>query len=502
MIAKVLSGGLWGIEAFPVEVEVDIGRGLPCFTIVGLPENSVREARERVRSAFSNSGYEFPMRKITVNLAPADVRKEGAFYDLPIAIGIMVGMGVLSQEAVSEFFIAGELSLDGKVKAVRGALSFAIGCKASDRKKMILPLESAREASVIDGIEVYGFEFLHHCVEFLKGERRVETVKSDFFLSSDQREYEVDMSEIKGQMLAKRAIEICCAGNHNLLMTGPPGVGKSMLAQRIPTVLPPLTFEEMIDTTRVYSVRGMVKDGLMKKRPFRAPHHTISDIGMIGGGNPPLPGEISLAHNGVLFLDELPEFDRNVIEALRQPVETGEVWITRASRSVRYPARFMLVAAMNPCPCGYLGDPKRECRCSPRDIRKYRKKVSGPIIDRFDLHVYLHPLSYEDLASEKPSESSATIRARVERAREVQRRRFNGSKWNSEMKPREIKKYCMIDEEGKRLMLSAMEKLSLTARGYFKTLKVARTIADLEGSEGIKAHHIAEALQFRLPHNE
>jgi len=502
MIARILSGGLWGIDSFGVDVEVDIGRGLPSFTIVGLPESSVKEARERVRSAFSNSGYEFPMRKITVNLAPADVKKEGGFYDLPIAIGIMVGIGLISQDVVREFFIAGELSLDGKIKGIRGALSFAIGCKKSGIKKIILPLPSADEASVIDEIEVYGFETLHQCVEFLRGERVCDPVKFNgtFY---EEKEAEVDMSEIKGQVNAKRAIEICAGGNHNLLMIGPPGVGKSMLAQRIPTVLPEPTFEEIIETTQIYSIRGLLKGGLLKRRPFRAPHHTISDIGIIGGGNPPMPGEISLAHNGVLFLDELPEFDRNVIEALRQPIESGEVVITRASRAVKYPARFMLVGAMNPCPCGYLGDPKRECRCSHKDIRRYRKKVSGPIIDRFDLQVQLPPLSYEELSSTSSSENSSDIRKRVEMARKRQIERFGCVKWNSDMKPKDIKKFCPLDDKSKSILASAVEKLGLTARGYFKTIKVARTIADLENSEDIKSIHIAEAIQFRIsPYSE
>jgi magnesium chelatase family protein len=497
MIAKVLSGGLWGIDSFNVEVEIDIGRGLPSFTIVGLPESSVREARERVRSAFVNSGYEFPMRKITVNLAPADVKKEGSFYDLPIAIGIMVGIGLISQDVVREFFIAGELSLDGKLKGIRGALSFAIGCKKSGIKKIILPLPSADEASVIDGIEVYGFESLHQCVEFLRGERLNEPLKFKGTFD-DERVVDVDMSEIKGQINAKRAIEICAAGNHNLLMIGPPGVGKSMLAQRIPTVLPAPTFEEIIETTQIYSVRGLLKGGLLKRRPFRAPHHTISDIGMIGGGNPPMPGEISLAHNGVLFLDELPEFDRNVIEALRQPMESGEVIITRASRAVRYPAKFMLVGAMNPCPCGYLGDPKRECRCSYKDIKRYRKKVSGPILDRFDIQVQLPPLSYEELSSTSSSETSLEIRKRIEMARKKQVERFGCAKWNSDMKPKDIKKFCPLDEKSKSILASAVEKLNLTARGYFKVIKVARTIADLDNSEEIKSIHIAEAIQFRI----
>ncbi len=502
MIARILSGGLWGIEWFRVDVEVDIGRGLPSFTIVGLPESSVKEARERVKSAFSNSGYEFPMRKITVNLAPADIKKEGAFYDLPIAIGIMIGLGLISQEVAKEFFIAGELSLDGKIKGIRGALSFALGLKKSEIKKAIFPVSSSYEASIIDGIEVYGFSALHECVEFLRGERICEPVKPNE-ISEGEKEPEVDMSEIKGQVQAKRAIEICASGNHNLLMIGPPGVGKSMLAQRIPTLLPEPTFEEIIETTQIYSIRGLLKGGLLKKRPFRAPHHTISDIGIIGGGNPPMPGEISLAHNGVLFLDELPEFDRNVIEALRQPIETGEVIITRASRAVRYPSKFMLVGAMNPCPCGYLGDKKRECRCSHKDIRKYRKKVSGPILDRFDLQVHLPPLSYEELSSTSPSETSSEIRKRVEMARKRQVERFGCVKWNSEMKPKDIKKFCPLDDKSKTLLKSAVEKLGLTARGYFKTIKVARTIADLDNSEEIKSAHIAEAIQFRIsPYSE
>lgn len=497
MIAKVLSGGLCGIESFHVDVEVDIGRGLPSFTIVGLPESSVKEARERVRSAFSNSGYEFPMRKITVNLAPADVKKEGAFYDLPIAIGIMVGMGLISQGVLKDFFIAGELSLDGKLKDIRGSLSFTIGCKRWRIKKIILPLSSAYEASVIDGVEVYGFELLHQCVEFLRGERVCEPVKFNGVFEEGNPS-DVDMSEIKGQFHAKRAIEICAGGNHNLLMIGSPGVGKSMLAQRIPTILPEPTFEEIIETTQIYSIRGLLKFGLLKKRPFRSPHHTISDIGMIGGGNPPVPGEISLAHNGVLFLDELPEFDRNVIEALRQPIENGEVVITRASRAVRYPAKFMLVGAMNPCPCGYLGDPKRECRCSHKDIRRYRKKVSGPIIDRFDLQVQLPPLSYEELSSTSSSENSLEIRKRIERARKKQIERFGAPRWNSEMKTREIKRFCALDDKSRTLLASAVEKLGLSARGYFKILKVARTIADLDGSDDVKSFHIAEAIQFRI----
>lgn len=501
MVTRVLSGGLWGIDAFPVEVEIDMGRGLPSFTIVGLPEGAVREARERVKSALKNCGFEIPLKRIIVNLAPADVRKEGSFYDLPIALGILAGSKVFNPDVLKDFAVVGELSLDGEMKRIRGGLSFAISALSWGVQSLILPISSAREASAVEKIRAYGFENLPQCITFLRGDASFSPVKCEDS-ADDGYNYSVDINDVRGQFHAKRALEISAAGGHNVLMIGPPGAGKTMLARRLPTILPPLTFDEKVEVTRVYSVKGLTSGRLVQTRPFRAPHHTISDVGMIGGGNPPSPGEVSLAHTGVLFLDEFPEFDRNVIDSLRGPVEDGEVCVVRAARAVIYPARFILVSAMNPCPCGYLGDNKKECRCTSKEIRRYRRKLSGPILDRFDIQVEVPPLDYIQISEENKGESSSEVRERVMMARRRQIERFGGVMWNSRMGPKEIKKFCDVNNVGREILLKAVEKLGLSARAYFKVLKVSRTIADLEGSERIESHHIAEALQFRLTRGE
>ncbi|MBI3804660.1 MAG: YifB family Mg chelatase-like AAA ATPase [Nitrospirae bacterium] len=501
MLAKIFSAVLYGIEALPIDVEVDLSQGLPLLNIVGLPDLAVKESKDRVRAAIKNTGFHFPIKKITINLAPADLKKEGAAFDLPMALGILAADGVLKEARLEDYLIVGELSLDGKIKEVKGALAMAILAKRIGKRGLIVPAKNGPEAAVVSEIEVLGVETLPQVVEFLNGSLTlppVETPLSPLFAA--QALYGEDFSEVRGQAHAKRALEIAAAGGHNLLMVGPPGSGKTMLAKRFPTILPNMSFEESLETTLVHSIFGLLCDQpLIVSRPFRSPHHTVSDAGLIGGGQVPRPGEVSLAHNGVLFLDELPEFRRNVLEVLRQPLEEGRVTIARASASLTYPSQFMLVAAMNPCPCGYLTDPTRSCSCTPMAIQRYRAKVSGPLLDRIDLHIVVPAVPFRDLTTEAEDESSETIRKRVLAAREIQRARYEkeGIRCNAQLRPRQIKKHCQIDVPSRRLVELAMERLGLSARAYNRILKVSRSIADLDQRERISAADISEAVQYR-----
>jgi magnesium chelatase family protein len=502
MLAKVLSGAIIGIDAYIVEVEVDIAQGLPVFATVGLPDGAVKESKERVKSAIKNSGYDFPPKRITVNLAPADVKKEGAGFDLPIAVGILSALEVVSVSLLDDYLLLGELSLDGRIKPIRGALSLAMSARENGKKGVLLPKENAEEAAVVQGIEVLGVEVLSEAVDFLNGQKAIPPTKVDLQeIFRRERQYSDDFNEVKGQEHVKRAMEIAAAGGHNLIMIGPPGAGKTMLAKRIPAILPDLSFDESIEITRIYSVMGLLPphSSLIAARPFRSPHHTISDAGLIGGGQIPKPGEVSLSHHGVLFLDELPEFKKNVLEVLRQPLEEGRVTISRALSSLTFPSSFMLIAAMNPCPCGFYTDPNRECTCTMPQILRYRSKISGPLMDRIDLHVEVPAVKYRDLTGDTSGEDSETIKTRVNQAREIQRGRFTGKKIysNAQMTPRHLKKFCQIGETSKTLLEQAIDKLGLSARAYTRILKIARTIADLEGVEDIATHHISESIQYR-----
>jgi magnesium chelatase family protein len=502
MIAKTYTCSVLGIEAFLVEVEADIANGLPGFFTVGLPDNIVKESKDRVKAAIQNSGYPFPFERITVNLAPAALKKEGAGFDLPIAIGILAALGIVDAQKAAKMIFCGELALDGRVKPIAGCLSMAIQARDSGYGDIIVSAENAREAAVMDAVRVRPAKHLSEVVEYLNGRAELEPYHVDIdSMWNEGAIDELDLEDVKGQEHAKRGLEVAAAGNHNVLLVGPPGSGKTMLAQRVSGILPPLSFEEAIETSKIFSVAGILNNSpLVVHRQFRSPHHTISDAGLVGGGHIPKPGEVSLAHNGVLFLDEFPEFRRNVIDLLRQPLEDGQVTIARATVALTYPARFMLIGAMNPCPCGYAGDPVKPCTCPARSVIKYRGKISGPILDRIDLHVEVPSIKYEQLREGSgKAEKSASVRERVSQARRIQLNRFSadGIYSNSQMRPKHLKKFCQLDAAGHSVLERSVEQLGLSARAYHRILKVARTIADLDAKEDIAKGHLMEAIQYR-----
>ena len=503
MLSKAKTCVLYGLDGYEIDVETDLSGGLPNFSIVGLPDASIKESKERVRSAIKNSGYKFPVSRITVNLAPANLKKEGSQIDLPVAAGILAASRIIKNEISENTCIIGELSLDGKINAVQGALPMVISMRNNGFKNVIIPDDNKEECGVIKGINIFPVENLNYLVDFLNNDTVIEPYIMKYERNKDDidyTDYNEDFSEIKGQPEMKRAVEIAAAGMHNILLLGGPGSGKSMIAQRIPTILPDLTFEESLEVTKIYSISGMLNNkGLIKKRPFRSPHHTSSRAAVAGGGSKPSPGEVSLAHYGVLFLDEMPEFPKSVLEVLRQPMEDGKITVSRANGSFVFPAKYMLVGAMNPCPCGYLGDSNHECSCNQKQIDKYLSKISGPLLSRIDIQLEVSPVKYEDLKDNREEESSEDIKKRIIRVRKIQEERYRkiGILTNSELSGKNIIKYCKVNKESEIMLKAAFETLGLSARAYNKILKVSRTIADLAGKENIETHHIAEAIQYR-----
>lgn len=503
MLVKVYAAALQGIDATIVTIEVNSSRGIKFF-LVGLPDSAVKESHERIISALQVNGYRFPSRQIVVNMAPADIRKEGSAYDLPLAIGILASAGEVSEEKLSRYLIMGELSLDGSLQPIKGALPIAISARSQGYEGFILPKQNAREAAVVNNLHVYGVENIKEVIEFFNGERELEptivNTREEFF--QHQSNFPYDFADVKGQESVKRALEIAAAGGHNVIMIGAPGSGKSMMAKRLPSILPPLSLSESLETTKIHSVAGKLSknDSLIATRPFRSPHHTISQVAMVGGGSNPQPGEISLAHNGLLFLDELPEFNRSVLEVLRQPLEDRHISISRAKYSLDYPASFMLVASMNPCPCGYYNHPTKACVCNPGQVHRYLNRISGPLLDRIDIQIEIVPVPFEKMAEQRPAESSETIRNRVIKARKIQEERFSqhpGIYCNAQMESKLLHQYASPDEKGLNLLRTAMTRLNLSARAYDRILKVARTIADLEGSKEVLSHHLGEAISYR-----